>query len=339
MPAPTGAHTELWYHWEIDSNDNVDFAAGTGTSDTDDKPFGGKATLSKLEGSNNAVEIFEPNDREMADLIAQHFDGSFTVDFEWSNPWWLQSVISEVTGTTDNADGSYTHTMDGDVPRPMMIAAGYEDRATSDAAGPAYRYLEGCVVQTATIDTSVEDTASVSLSGAYVNESWDDSVSSLNGQPSLNEDVMTFAEASLDLDSTTLSLVQDASVEINNNTDIIRELGTRIGVDYSPKGRVPSVDYTKIREDHSEVQDLYGASAATAVQQSVADGEAMTYQVDNGNSAGSGINKAQVSLNGQFPESVGTENFGDPQEDLKESINRRLRTVSITATNETSSPR
>jgi len=338
MPAPTGAHTTLWYYWEEDSNGDPDFAAGTSTDDSDEKPFGGNATLNQFEGSNNAVDIFEPNSREMAQLIAQHFDGAFTVDFEWTNPWWLRGLISDHDGGTDNGDGTYTYVFNGDVPYPMVLCAGYDDRATGTSGQQDERYLEGCVVQSATVDVSTEGTAGVSLTGAYVNEDYQSDVS-LTAQPSLNHDVMTFAEALLHLDGSSLSLVQDASVEINNNTDIIRELGTRIGVDYSPKARIPSVDYTKIREDNTEIADMYGDSAASAVQQDVDTSKDMKFEVDNGESAGSGQNQAQFDLGGSFPESVGTDNLGDPQEDLQESINRRLQTVTAEATLEVANAR
>lgn len=337
MPAPTGAHTELWYYWEEDASGNPDFATDS-TDDTDSKPFGGNATLSQFEGSNNAVDVFEPNSREMAQLIAQAFDGAATIDFEWTNPWWLQAVISKVTNTTDNGDGTFTHEFNGDIPMPIKIYAGYDSRAVADGNDPGYRILDGFVAQSATTDVSVEGNAEVSLNGAYVNEEWV-TQASLDGQPPLQHDVLTFAEAMLSLDSSTLSLVQDASVEINNNTDIIREIGTRFGVDYSPKARVPSVEFTKIREDNSQVEDMYGSQAATSVEQNVNSNDPMTYTVDNGSSAGSGQNKVDISMDGAFPESVGTQNLGDPQEDLQESINRRLRTVDATATNEVSQPR
>ena len=334
MPAPTGAHTTLWYYWEEDSNGNIDFGAGDSTDDVDEKPFGGNATLSQLEGSNNAVDVFEPNSREMAQIIAQAFDGAFSVDFEWSNPWWLKGLISDAA-TVNNGDGTYTHTFDGDSPYPMTICAGYDDRATESAGRQDERFLEGCVVQSATVDTTTEDNVSVTLDGAYINEDYQDNIQ-LTAQPSLNYDVMTFAEALLELDSGFVSLVQDASVEINNNTTIIRELGTRVGVDYSPKQRVPTVDYTKIRESDNEVKDMYGSQAANAVQETVASDKDMVYEVDNGQATGSGQNQAQFSMSGSFPDSFSTENFGNPQEDLQEAINRRLRTVTAEATNQTS---
>lgn len=330
MPAPTGGHTVLYYKYE-DQGFTQD-----PSGDEDPKPFGGNASMSNMEGSNNAVDVFEPNSREKAQIIEQHFDGAATIDFEITNPWWLASVIADAGDPTDNGDGSYTYSFDGDVPLPMRVFAGYEDVATADGEGPALRELVGFVAGSATVETSVEDTATCSLTGAYVEDEIDDTISDLPDQPTLDHDVMTFVDAMLQLDGQTISLVQDASVEIENNVDIIRELGTRFGVDYSPKARDPSVDYTKVQVDLDEVKDMYGDRASTSTQETVDDGEDMTFVLDNGASAGSGINSLQFNLGGQFPDSHSTENLGDPQEDLQESINRRLKTVDAEATNETS---
>ena len=330
MPAATGAHTELWYKWELDASDNPDFGAGDGTEDVNRKPFGGNANTTALEISNNPLDVFEPNSREMAEIVAQHFDGSITIDFEITNPWWLQGVIAQAT-SEDNADGTYTHTFDGDVPLPMAIYAGYDEQATD--GGTMYRIFEGVVNQTATVTTTVEGAAEISFAAIFANEETDETA--LEGQPTLDESVMMFQHATLQSEGSAISLVQDASVEINNNTDIIRELGTRLGVDYSPKGRIPSVDFTKIRENNDEVESFYGSEAASAVQETVTDqDEDLVYVLDNGESAGDGMNQMEIAMGGNFPESVSTENLGNPQEDLQQAIGRRLRTVTASATNE-----
>lgn len=323
MPAPTGAHTELWYKYEVNTNtSSPDFAAGENTDDTERKPFGPGATLSQFEGANNAVELFEPNDRKIAQLIEQHFSGTINIEFELSNPYWLESVLSAVTSTTDQTD-YHEFTITGDVPLPMVVYAGYDDTAVGPAEDPGYRVIRGVVVQSATISVDVENTASVTLSAAYVDEQYI-TQATLDGQPTLSHDSMTFADATVDLDGSTISLVQDASLEINNNTDIIRELGTRIGVDYSPKGLVPNIDYTKIREDTEEQKLNYGSQSATGTDpQSVDSNGPVTFLFDNG-LPGTDTVEVQFDLVGSFPDTLGTEAIGDPQEDLQESINRRL---------------
>lgn len=329
MPASTGGHTTLYYRFE-----DQGFGADP-SSDEDPKPFGGNATISSQEGSNNALDVFQPNDREREQLIAQRFEGSATIDFEITNPWWLGAVIA-APSTTDNGDGTYTHTFDGQTPLPMRVYIGYEDPATS-SDGPELRELVGYIVQTATIDTSVEEGATVSLTGAYADEQIDDTIADLPPQPELQYDVMTFVDAALSLDGQTIRLAQDASLDIENNTDIIPELGTRVGVDYSPKGRMPSIDYTTVQIETDPIREMYGDAAADAVQESVNSGEPMTFTLDNGEAAGSGLNQIQFNLGGQFPESHSNENIGDPQEDLQASINRALETVAAESTNETAS--
>lgn len=328
MPAPTGAHTTLHYLWE-------DAGFASSPNDTDNKPFGGNATLSQMEGSNNVIDIFQPNNRQIEQLIAQHFDGAFTVDFEVSNPWWLRALFGEPT-TVDNTDGTYTHTWDGKNPTPMRITAGYEPPAT-DSGGEDRRVLEGCVVSSATVDTSVEDTGSVSLTGAYANENYSRNTA-LDPQPDLQYRVLTFAQAALSLEGTTLSLVQDASVEIENNVDLLRELGTRVAVDYSPKAMVPSVDYTRIRVENSEQDSLYGSQGASTVQEHVAEEGPLQFAFDNGGLGGED-NQMQLDLSGSKLDSLGNENLGNPQEDLQESINRKLRDLSAEATNNTAAAR
>lgn len=326
MPAPTGAHTELWYTWEdpTDLGAPVDYDA----EDEKRKPFGGNASPTTKEGSNAAIDVFEPNNRERAQIIAEMFDGSFSVDFEITNPYWLAAVISHPY-TVDDGNGVYTHIYEDDVPLPMTVYIGYEDRAAR-SDGQLYQVLEGVFVESATIDTSTGSEASCSLSAAYVNERFENDP--LEGQPQLEYDAMTFAEAMLSLDGETLSLVQDASVEINNNTDPIYELGTRKAVDYSPKAREPSVNYTQIHIETDETREMYGNEAADAVQDTVEAEKPMEFVLDNGKS-GEEINRIEFLMDGAFPESVSLDNIGNPQEDLQQSINRRLRTVEAVAEN------
>lgn len=329
MVSATGQHTELWYRYEetADSPPAPDFSAGTGTEDGDRIPFGPNATLSQFEGSNNAVELFEPNSRRIAEIIEQQFEGTVAIDFELRNTDWLKAVLGQ-----ENVSGG-TYSFDPGVPFPLVLYVGYEQRALEGSDSPGYRVLSGVVIQSATIDVSVDDTASVSLSGAYAREEWD--TSGLQGQPPLTAaqydagDVMTFSEARLDLNGDTLALVQDASLEINNNTDLIREIGTRFAVDYSPKGQVPSVDYTKIKEGNTEMEQMYGSQAATATKQRVDSNYPLTFVFDNGKS-GADIFTLTFNGTGAFPDSLGVENIGNPQEDLQQSINRRLEKINAT---------
>lgn len=335
-PAPTGAHTTLHYNWEISDSPSSpmeeklpDFGVGDGTADSVNKTFGGSQSLTQFEGSNNAVDVFSPNSREVSQIIEQHFEGSVSIDFQMTNPWWIQAVLSAADSPTSLASGAYEYTFDGTTPLPMVIHAGYEDRATASSTGPGYKVLSGVVCASASISISVQGVVEVSLNCAYANEKW--SQESLDTQPPLEYDVLHYGEAGIDLDGSALSLVQDVSLDIENNTEMIYEVGTRLGVTYSPKGLTPSIDYTQIRQDNTETEDLYGSQGAGSVQSTVDSDSPLTVTTDNGKT-GNNANATTFSLEGGFPDTLSTDNFGDPQENLQESINRRLTGISATAT-------
>jgi len=133
----TGANSTLVYYWE----DGTDGFKGD-PDDSTPKPFGKDSSLSAFEGSRNAVELFEPNSREVEQWIEQEFSGSWTADFVFSNPWWNRAALT--TPSTTGSSAPYTHEFDGEDPSSMQIVTGNtrsgEDwllRGTSQSAFPA----------------------------------------------------------------------------------------------------------------------------------------------------------------------------------------------------------
>lgn len=326
MPSAAGHEARVSYLWEDDSSNNPDFATDS-PSDSDNKPFGSDASMNTLEGTNNAVRVFDPNDREAREIIEQHFEGSWSVEFTLTNPWWLRSVI-DYDVSTSGASAPYSHSYDGDVPYTMRIVQGTE-------ATNSERVLKGCVVSSAEISTSTGGMVTVSLDGAYADE--DLSTTGVGAsQPTINERPLHFAHAKVERDGSTLSLVQNVSVSIENNTDLIRELGSRIAVDYSPKKRNVDVSYGDIVEDESELQRMYGTG--TSPQNTVENTKPITVTFDDG---GSGNNKNSLVFNigGAFLDSYGRSGIGDPEADLEGSMSEMAATVDATAENSTSGAR
>lgn len=296
-------------------------------SDTTYKTFGADATVSRLEGSNNAVRVFNPGNREAANIIEQAFNGAFSVEFTLTSPWWLQEVITD-SPSTSGSSSPYSHSFDGKTPSSMRVYT-YDENADSA------RELIGCVIQSASFSASVGGNVNVTLEGAYADEALTETPSSPEGQVKTTERAMTFAEATVERpSSTTLSLIQNASLTINNNTDIISELGTRFGVDYSPKIRTASIDYGDIKEDDSELKRMYGDS--TEPQSDVDNTTSIDFVFDNGDS-GASKNALTVSLTTTFPDSYGVSGIGDPEADLEGTLSEMAASVSATAENSTSS--
>lgn len=329
MPARAGHHARLFYKWEDDSNGDPNFA-GT-PNDSDNKPFGSDATLSTFEGSNNAVRQFNPNSRDAREVIERQFDGSWSVEFTLTNPWWLRSVIDNNVSTSGTS-APYTHTFSGDVPYSMQITQQVEDPSTDTE-----RVLKGCVVASAEISVSGPGEGTVTLEGAYADESFTSGVT-LTSQPTINEDPLHFGEATLDRAGSTISLVQSVSVSIENNTDLIYELGSRTAVDYSPKVRSVSVTYGDIVEDSDEVQRMYGSSGATSPQSDVSNEEKLELIFDNGKT-GSSKNLINVTLKNAFPDSYSRSGVGDPEADLEGTLSEIPTTPEVTAENSQSTAR
>lgn len=325
MSSSQGHDFRLWYKHE-DNGFNQDPA------DDDPKPFGYNAQGDQFEGSNQAVQVFEPNSRVPADIVRRLFDGAWAVSFVYTNPWWLNSIYG-TPSTTDNGDGSHTHTWDGEDIEPQRIGIGRDDAGKE-------RVLQGCVATQAQIQPSVNDMARVTIRGAYAEETINDPAS-LEDQPSVNHEAMTFIEAQLQRDGSTIGLVQDGTLEFANNVELIPEWGSRVPVDFSERTLVPQMNFTKIVEGGStdNIAAMYGdRAAATSVQNDVATAP-LTFTLDNDTTAGSGINVLTANMSGSFPNSVSENGIGDPETDVTHEINRLTETVTMTATNEVATAR
>jgi len=311
MPASAGHHARVSYLWEDDSSGNPDFATDS-PDDTDYKPFGSDATLSTLEGSNNAIAVFDPNSREAREVIEQNFQGSWSVEFTLTNPWFLRMALHNEVSTTGSTE-PYTHSFDGDIPFSSRIVQGTETTGNE-------RVLKGCVASSVSMSASLGGMVQVTIDGAYADEETESvGVSSLQGQPTIQERPLHFGEATVSRDGSTLSLIQEASLSIENNIDLIGELGTRFSVDYSPKKRNVSITYGDIVENDDELKRMYGDSASTSPGESVENTQNIVFKFDNGKT-GTDKNSLTMTLEDAFPDSYGRSGIGDPEADLEGTL-------------------
>lgn len=318
MPDATAGHNSLLaYDWE----DTAGFLSAPSAADK--KPFGIDATLSTHDLSNNAIRQFNPGSREAEAIIEQEFSGSFTVDFTLTNPWFLEAVL---TTPTTSGTAPTTHTYDGETPSSMKIFTGNTNTATS-------RMLEGCVVQTATLTFNIPGTVDVSLDGVYAKENAD---AESFTQPPINDRALSFHDATLNRGGSALSFVQSLTVTINNNIDLIRELGDRFGVDFSPKQRNTTIDYARIVQDASDMERAYGG--ATTLQSKVENTADFTAVADNGKT-GTSKNAVTLTMNGVFPDGVDRSGVGDATADLEDALSEMAPTILATAENDSASAR
>lgn len=307
----TGAHSTLVYYWEDngfkgDPNDSVP------------KNFGKDSTLTTFDGSRNAVELFDPNDREAAEFIEQEFSGSFTVDFVFSNPWWLRSVVD--TPSTSGS-GPYTHDFTGLEPSSIQLVTG------NTKSGEDY-LMRGGVVQSADISINVPGNIEVSLSGAYA--SLDPTTpTTQETQVKLGFDVFTFTDGNLDIGGTTQRLLQSIDISIENNTDMVLEVGSEEPVDFSPKSRMLTVDGVQTRTSDTDdaVDRFLGGSSLSKAERNE-----IVATLDNGEQT------IDFTMADAMNNQISVSNTGDPDSDVENSFTERPTELTLTAENGTEVP-
>lgn len=324
MPAAAGHHARLSYLWEDDASGNPDFATDDPTDSTY-KTFGADVTMNTLEGSNNAVRAFNPNSRDAARIIEQNFEGSWGVEFNLTNPWWLSGLLHN--GVSSSGTSPTTHTWSGDIPYSMRLLVG-------NTHSDEQRYLKGCVISSASISVNTGGLVSISLDGAYADE--DPIDTNMVTQPTIRPGIkpLHFGHATVNRGGSSLSLTQSASLSIENNTDLIPELGTRFAVDYSPKQRTVDLNYTRVVENEDDTKRMYGSGSAP--QESVTNTADITFVFDNGQT-GTDKNSLTMTLDDAFPNTAERSGVGNPEEDLEDALSEMMPTITATAENGVSS--
>lgn len=292
-------------------------------TDDDKKPFGYNASLTTNEGSNNAVRLFSPEDSSAKEIIEQNFDGTVTVEFDLTNPWFMRAVIAP---STASGTAPTTHTFDGEAMDSVKLFEGNDKTGT-------YTEIEGVVFQTATFTANEDGTTTVSLSGAYAKKN--DDGTSFTQPPLQFPRALSGHNADLNRGGTRLGFVQDATVTINRNVDMVDELGTRFAVDYSPKQFNVTLDYTRIVTDDSDRQRAYGG--ASSLQDTVTNTADFVLEWSVG--SGSDLNTQRLELDDVFPDAESRTGVGDASADLEDTLNEMSPSARYVAENETAEAR
>lgn len=323
----TGVHTRLGWKREGDAEFADD---NTTIADTAEKNFGANETLQTNQGSNNMTQVLAPGSNVPVDTLEMMFEGSFTVNFTVTNPWWIELFLSAPGSPTDNLDGSYTYAFSGLDPSSFQIMQAYDESAYE-------RVLRGCVVQNASLDLTVNQPATVTLQGLYADEQLiDQSAGSIFTQPTDDERAMTFAQGSVAVGGTTQTLVQSATLQANPATTFVRGVGSRFAADYNPHVLQPQLQLTKYMVDGNvdDIEEMYGDSTtpASEPEEKMTNKVAATLTLDNGET-GADKNTMTLTASGTLTDNYSESGFGDPTADIMENINRFVEGLSASATN------
>ena len=343
MVVLTGSR-QIWaFIWEDDDA----YAQEPGEPvDEDFKAFGDGEDVSEPDADNSEETLYRPFDRQPSTYLEMEYDGSWGVDFMYTNPWWLCFVFGEPT-VTDNEDGTWDLEFELDPERPPRTAHLIEETHYSDGTVSQTVYM-GATVDSPDISTSVQDPLDVSLDGFYADErTYEDANNSPYGvigeQPDTDFHPLTFAntELHLDLDDTGTADfkggVQDVDLSFNSNAEADYELGTRFSTDRAYLDFEPDLTYTaRVRDETKDEErtSFYGNQVDTS-----GDELFPAEELSDANILGNiqmfsrkEDNELTLSFGEAFPSSYQRQNTGDPESAVDDDLDRLLTNLTASAT-------
>lgn len=356
MVVITGKDTSLVYLWEDHFDQDPDAVTDDITMDM--FTFGANVTLGTNEGANNAERQFRPGSRQAEYILEQQFDGSWSVDFTLTNPWFLRSMFGTPTSEPDNdtEPTEYEHTFDGQFPHSLQLV----EQVEHEDGRIDHRIYTGCIVSSVDVDVDVEGVAEISVDGAYADEllvtdvnNEEEAPYSEYDQPGTDHRPYHFGNAKMFIDregdadpeTTTMERrIQDASLSMEGNVDIIYELGSRIGADFSPKALEPDLSYTRLLEpeDTQDIRDMYGGeSLDSPADPTMGESDVeVQLQFDNAQTVDDEVDKNIITFvcEGGLVDSYSRNNVGDPESDIEADVDRLISRVWAYAENEEEAP-
>ena len=287
------------------------------------KAFGGNATLDTFEGSHEAVRVFNAG-RTAAQIIEQVFDGAWSVTHEITTPMWYLAGIYGQPSTSNPAGSQYVHTYslanDND---PVSLRLYLPTDGFNE-----YKYIPGAVVASVSIDQSQPGNPEVTVQGAYADEP--DTDNTLDPvTPDFQQSTFTNCDGEVQVDGTTAARVQNATVNLEANTEMVSEIGACAQVDFTPRAFNPEWTHDKILWVGQQVDNFQRFKDANQVTGTLA--------FDNGET-GDAQYRTQFDVLDSFPNSWSESGRNDPDADLTEELQEMGEDAEVEITVDVSDP-
>lgn len=341
----TGAQTIWTFLWE----DELEYAQEPGEPDDDDfKPFGDREEITEPDSDNNQESLFRPFNRLPSTYLEGEFQGSWGVDFVYTNPYWLKFIFGN-PDVTENGDDTFT--LDFEINADTVPASAHVIEETHYGDGTVEQNVyAGAVVEGPDISIQVGDPIEISIDGDFATEyNYDDANESPYGvideQPQTNFRPLHFGNADLFLDvdedgtAERQGRVQSLDLNFNGTVEIENELGTRVGTIPSFLELEPDISYSKFlsadtkeqerRSFYGSLEDEEGEDYAT-VQESLC-GSDIAGRVEVESSCDE-TNEARFLFAEAIPDSYQRTNTGDVQSAIEEDVDRSVTDLNVVAT-------
>lgn len=315
----TGAHAYLKYGWE------TTFGTPSGAID---KKFGINDSLGSWSLNHNRQDLPALNQVTVEHYAYGQQQGSLSVDFTLSNPWILRSILGTPSKTGSNPYVyTYPHASNGinKTPQSFTVEIGFDG-----SSGDIVRTLQGCVAESLSINTSVGQLVNCSVSASYgIENAPSVSLGTAPTEPTVVFPY-TFAHARLKYNGQTLAQVQDLQITIAQNTALLYALNSHQAVDA-----------------YRQLLDITGSFKASLINKNIL--EDMLEQISKGTSGTysetvGGSPELEIAFIKDNNESIIITGTGLAPTDLTydgfranepifESINWRIKNLTIAATN------
>lgn len=331
--------------WAYVFEDDGEYAQEPGEpADNDFKPFGDDEDISEPDADNSEESLYRPFSRQPSTYLEQEYDGSWGVDFVYTNPWWFAFIFGEPEIVEET--GEWTLTFEGGPQNLPKSGHLIEETHYRDGTVTQTVYI-GAVVDSPDVSTSVQDTFDVSLDGFYADERlYEDAANSPYGeigqQPTTDFRPLNFANAELFLDldddgtAEFRGNVQDADISFNSNADPEYELGTRFSTAPSFLDFEPDLTYTaRVTDDlkEEEKKSFYGTQVDTSGDELFPAEELTDDDIIGSLNAFSRkqTNELEISFAEAFPSSYQRSNTGDPESAVDDDVDRMLTDMTVEA--------
>ena len=212
----TGAHSYVKYGWES--------TFGTKSSSLD-KVFGLEQKVSNWSVNNSRKVLGTLNQVEPQSFAYGQQNGSMSVDFVLSNPWIFRALYGAPSTVTSGSPEVHTfpHATNGQPKtiEPFSVEVGVELGTTDQVRSPL-----GCILNSLSIRTSIDDFVNCSADISYGKES--DATTTLDASPP-TDDInfpYTFAHGQLTWGGSTVAEIQSADITFTQNANLLYTLNS-----------------------------------------------------------------------------------------------------------------
>lgn len=314
----TGANSYVKYGWES--------TFGTKSSSLT-KVFGLQQKVSNWSLTNNRKVLGTLNQVEPQSFAYGQQTGTLSVDFVLSNPWIFRALYGAPSSVTTGSPEVHTfpHATSGQQKtiEPFSVEVGVELGATDQVRSPL-----GCVLNSLTIRTSVDDLVNCTADISYGKEG--DATTTLDSSPP-TDDVdfpFTFAHGALTWGGATVAEIQSADISFTQNASLLYTLNSHQATGayrqlFEITGNFQSsmLNSTKFAQLLDQIEKPNTAE--------VASGLVLTFT--NG---GTGSNEKSITITGTGL-SIGTHSVSgiEPVNPIFEDISWQIRSATVVARN------